>query len=287
MSHPGQQGRQALKDPRGQQGQQGHQGHQGHQGGGPLLALEDASYVIDGRALVDGISLAFHPGTLTALVGPNGAGKSTLLGLAAGDLHPTRGQVSLQGRPLLRWRVRPLARERAVLPQDHSVRFAFSVREVVAMGRLPHHPEPARDDVIVDAALATVDITALASRDVQSLSGGESARTAYARVLAQRTPLVLLDEPTAALDLAHQEALLRSARSLAREGACVVTVLHDLNLAAAYADRIVVLRGGRLVADDTPRAVLTRERIEAVYGQPVVVIDHPTRSIPLVVTVDP
>ena len=253
----------------------------------PLLALDDASYAIDGKVLVDGISLAFEPGTLTALVGPNGAGKSTLLGLAAGDLHPTRGQVSLLGRALPRWRVRPLARERAVLPQDHSVRFAFSVREVVAMGRLPHLPDPARDEAIVDAALSTVDIAGLAPRDVQSLSGGESARTAYARVLAQQTPLVLLDEPTAALDLAHQEALLRSARGLARGGACVITVLHDLNLAAAYADRIVVLQGGRLVADGTPRAVLTRERIEGVYGQPVVVIDHPTRAIPLVVTVDP
>ena len=253
----------------------------------PLLVMDDASYAIDGKPLVDGITLAFRPATLTALVGPNGAGKSTLLGLAAGDLHPTRGRVSLRDRPLPRWRIRALARERAVLPQDHSVRFAFSVREVVAMGRLPHPPDPAADAAIVDAALDTADIDGLADRDVQSLSGGEAARTAYARVLAQRTPLVLLDEPTAALDLAHQESLLRSARGLARNGACVITVLHDLNLAAGHADRIVVLQRGRTVADGTPREVLTRERIEAVYGQPVVVIDHPTRSIPLVVTTDP
>ena len=252
-----------------------------------LLILEDASYAIDGKALVDGISLAFRPATLTALVGPTGAGKSTLLGLAAGDLTPTRGRVTLADRALARWPIRALARERAVLPQDHNVRFAFSVTEVVAMGRLPHPPDPAVDAAIVSEALATADIVALADRDVQSLSGGEAARTAYARVLAQQTPLILLDEPTAALDLAHQEALLRSARQRVRDGACIIAVLHDLNLAAGYADRIVVLRDGRTVADGTPREVLTRDRIEAVYGQPVVVIDHPTRPIPLVVTTDP
>lgn len=253
-----------------------------------LLVLDDASYAVDGRPLVDGIHLAFQAGTLTALVGPNGAGKSTLLGLAAGDLAPSRGRVSLRGRLLRQqWPVRALARERAVLPQDHGVRFAFSVSEVVAMGRLPHPPDPAVDEAIIAAALSTADVDALADRDVQSLSGGEATRTAYARVLAQQTALVLLDEPTAALDLAHQEALLRSARQLVRDGACVIAVLHDLNLAAGYADRIVVLQRGRTVADGTPREVLTRERIEAVYGQPVVVIDHPTRPIPLVVTTDP
>ena len=256
-------------------------------GNSPLLVLSGAGYAIDGKALVQDISLAFLPGTLTALVGPNGAGKSTLLGMIAGDLPATSGQAMLRGRPIAGWRVRDLALERAVLPQDHAVRFAFSVREVVAMGRLPHPPDSVRDDAIVSEALETSDILPLEQRDVQSLSGGEAARTAFARVLAQQTPLLLLDEPTAALDLQHQESLLRSARMLARAGACVIAVLHDLNLASAYADRIVVLSKGRVAADGTPREVFTRERIESVYRQPVTVIEHPTRAIPLVVTIDP
>ncbi len=253
----------------------------------PSLVLVDAGYAVDGKTLVEHISLAFTPSTLTALVGPNGAGKSTLLGLAAGDLKPTSGTASLLGRPITDWRARELARERAVLPQDHAVRFAFSVQEVVAMGRLPHPPDPDRDDAIVAAALATADVTGLAQRDVQSLSGGEAARAAFARVLAQETRLVLLDEPTAALDLQHQEALLRSARALAHAGACVIAVLHDLNLAAAYASRIVMLQQGRVVADGSPRDVLTQTRIESVYRQPVAVIEHPTRSVPLIVSIDP
>src|SRR5699024_11175285 len=129
---------------------------------------------------------------------------------------------------------------------------------------------------------ATADVLELAERNVQTLSGGEAARTAFARVLAQTTPVVLLDEPTAALDLHHQVTVLRKARALADEGACVIAVLHDLNLAAAYADRIVVLDAGRVAADGSPREVLTPELIARVYRQPVQVIEHPTRAIPLV-----
>ena len=135
--------------------------------------------------------------------------------------------------------------------------------------------------------LAAGDVTHLAPRDVQTLSGGEASRTAFARVLAQTTPVVFLDEPTAALDLQHQEAVLRIARGLADEGACVIVVLHDLNLAAGYADRIVMLHRGRIAADGSPRAVLTRETIEHVYAQPVLVLEHPTRGVPLVVSDDP
>ncbi|WP_129135353.1 heme ABC transporter ATP-binding protein [Luteimonas sp. YGD11-2] len=250
----------------------------------PALALEHAALVIDGRVIVDHVDLRFAPGTLTALVGPNGAGKSSLLSLAAGDRRPSEGLVSVGGRALPEWRVRELARERAVMPQDHSVRFGFGVREVVAMGRLPHDSDPARDDDIVEASLATADLLALTERNVQTLSGGEAARTAFARVLAQDTPVVLLDEPTAALDLHHQERLLQHARRLADDGACVLAVLHDLNLASAYSDRIVMLCEGRVVADGTPREVLQRETIERVYRQPVLVIEHPTRGVPLVLT---
>jgi len=252
----------------------------------PLLELRGATLVRGGRSIVAGVDLALHGGSLTALVGPNGAGKSTLLALLAGDLIPDRGQALLRGRALADWPVRQLALQRAVMAQDHAVRFAFSVREVVAMGRLPHPPDPLADARIVADALAEADIGMFAGRDVQTLSGGEAARTALARVLAQRTPVLLLDEPTAALDLRHQERTLRSARSLARDGACVVVVLHDLNLASAYADRIVMLADGRIAAAGSPRQVLTADTIGRVYGQPVRVIEHPARGVPLVVTCD-
>lgn len=250
------------------------------------LVVERASLVLDGNTILDGLDLRFAPGSLTALVGPNGAGKSSLLSLLAGDRAPTTGRVLLDGLPVRDWKVRELARRRAVMPQDHSVRFGFGVREVVAMGRLPHPADPDADARIVEQALATADVQALAERNVQTLSGGEAARTAFARVLAQDTPLVLLDEPTAALDLHHQVTVLRKARALADEGACVITVLHDLNLASAYSDRIVVLDGGRVAADGSPREVLTPELIVRVYRQPVQVIEHPTRAIPLVVVLD-
>ena len=187
-----------------------------HDAAQDVLALDGVRVRIDGRAILDGIDLRFARGTLTALVGPNGAGKSTLLAVASGDLAPAEGRVRLSGAELRDWKARPLARERSVLPQDHAVRFGFSVREVVAMGRLPHPPAPAEDGRIVDAALASADVTHLAARDVQTLSGGEASRTAFARVLAQTTPVVFLDEPTAALDLQHQEAVLRIARGLER-----------------------------------------------------------------------
>lgn len=261
--------------------------HDAHDATQDVLALDGVSVRIDGRAILDAVDLRFARGTLTALVGPNGAGKSTLLAVASGDLVPVAGRVRLSGAELRDWKARPLARERSVLPQDHAVRFGFSVREVVAMGRLPHPPAPVEDARIVDGALAAADITALAPRDVQTLSGGESSRAAFARVLAQTTPVVFLDEPTAALDLQHQEAVLRIARGLADDGACVIVVLHDLNLAAGHADRIVMLHGGRIAADGSPREVLTRTTIEQVYGQPVLVLEHPTRGVPLVVSDDP
>ncbi len=254
---------------------------------GALLQLRRIGVRIDARPVLHDISLDFFPGTLTALVGPNGAGKSTLLAVAAGDRAPDAGEALLAGKPLHAWKTRALARERAVLPQDHAVRFAFGVREVVARGRLPHSPDPERDARIVADALIAADIPHLAERDVQTLSGGEAARTAFARVLAQGTPLLFLDEPTAALDIAHQEHLLREVRRLVREeNTCAIVVLHDLNLAAAYADRIVMLREGRLAADGSPRQVLTAGTIAQVYGQPVAILEHPTRPVPLVVVVD-
>ena len=249
-----------------------------------LAALGVGVRIAD-AVLVTDADLVLVPGTLTAVVGPNGAGKSTLLSVLCGDRSPTTGTATLHGRTVRDHPAADLARRRAVLPQDHAVRFAFSVAEVVAMGRAPHPPNPDLDQTVVRAAMTTAEVGHLATRDVQSLSGGEMARTALARVLTQDTPVVLLDEPTAALDLRHQEQLMGVTRDLARAGACVVVVVHDLNLAASYADRIVMMADGAIVADGTPDEVLTAKRISDVYGQPVQVLRHPTRDRPLVVAV--
>jgi len=234
-------------------------------------ALEDAS--IDVRA-----------GELHALVGPNGAGKSTLFGVLAGDLAPDAGDVLLDGAPLGGIPPRLLARHRAVLLQQNAVSFPFTVEQVVRMGRAPWARTPAEvdDDAIVARALEATDLVALAGRTISSLSGGERARAALARVLAQACDVLLLDEPTAALDLRHQEDVLRVARSRAREGAAVAVVLHDLNAALGVADRATLLAHGRVVATGDPAEVLTAEAIEDVYGQPVDVFPHPVTGIPVV-----
>jgi iron complex transport system ATP-binding protein len=236
---------------------------------GPVLA--DAA--IDVRA-----------GELHALVGPNGAGKSTLFGVLAGDITPDAGDVSLDGAPLGGIPPRVLARQRAVLLQQNAVSFPFTVEQVVRMGRAPWARTPAEDDddAAVARALEATDLVGLAGRGITSLSGGERARAALARVLAQTCDVLLLDEPTAALDLKHQEDVLRIARVRADEGAAVAVVLHDLNAALDVADRVTLLSQGRVVASGAPPRVLTAAAVEEVYGQPVDVFPHPRTGTPVV-----
>ena len=234
--------------------------------------------------LVDA-SITVRPSELHALVGPNGAGKSTMFGVLAGDVTPTAGEVRLDGAPLTEHRPKHLARMRGVLLQQNTVSFPFTVREVVSMGRTPWARTPLEheDEDAIAEAMAKTDVTALAERSVTSLSGGERARVGLARVLAQRTRLLLLDEPTAALDLRHQEDVLRIARAEADAGAAVAVVLHDLDAAMAVADRVTLLNRGRVVAQGTPAEVLTAARIEAVYGQAVDVFAHPRTGAPVIV----
>lgn len=234
--------------------------------------------------LVDA-SITVRPGELHALLGPNGAGKSTLFGVLAGDLTPSTGEVLLHGEPLRAHRPKHLARLRGVLLQQNAVTFPFTAREVVTMGRVPWARTPLEDDdeEAIAEAMAKTDITELAERTVTSLSGGERARVALARVLAQRTQLLLLDEPTAALDLRHHEDVLQIARAEADAGAAVAVVLHDLDAAMAVADHVTLLQRGRVVAQGPAREVLTAERIESVYGQPVDVIEHPVTGDPIIV----
>ncbi|GGK36310.1 heme ABC transporter ATP-binding protein [Nocardia camponoti] len=223
-------------------------------------------------------------GEVVALVGPNGAGKSSLLAALAGELAVTAGEVTLNDRALARWSAADMALRRAVLPQTHSVGFPFTAREVVAMGRAPWANTPAadQDDELITTAMTATDVTHLAARPFPALSGGERARVALARVLAQHTATLLLDEPTAALDLGHQEQVLKLAVDRAAAGIAVVVVVHDLGVAAAYADRVTVLDSGRVVADGPPRDVLEPALLTRVYRHPVDVFDHPETGLQLV-----
>lgn len=247
-----------------------------------MIELRDVSLSIKGKPLLRNVSLHCGKGTVTALCGPNGAGKSTLLSVIAGDMAPDTGAVYLMGQPLARHSVRELAQIRSVFPQGAPIRFGYTVEEVVAMGRAFRNLPPDQDATITTEAMAEAEISHLAWRNAQTLSGGEKARATFARVRVQATPIVLLDEPTAALDLRHQERVLQAARRVAVDGAAVIVVLHDLNLAAAHADRIVLLETGAIAAEGTPADVLTEPLISRVYRQPVCVLTHPRRGCPVV-----
>ncbi|MEU3344468.1 heme ABC transporter ATP-binding protein [Streptomyces sp. NPDC006700] len=254
-------------------------------GPGDVLAETEALRVRRGpREVLDGVDVAVRAGEVLALVGPNGAGKSTLLAALAADLPPTAGVVRVHGRPAQEWSAPELALRRAVLPQSAALSFPFAVEEVVRMGRAPHASwaSPDEDERIVAEAMAATEVTAFAARPFPALSGGERARVALARVLAQRTPLLLLDEPTAALDLKHQEMVLRLCRDRAHAGDAVVVVLHDLGLAAAYAHRVAILCAGRVVADGPPAEVFSEELLSRVYDQRVEVLPHPRTGAVLV-----
>lgn len=238
---------------------------------------------LGGVTVLDDIDLHVLEGEMLVLVGPNGAGKSTLLGALSGEIALRYGEVLYGQRPVAGIRHTELARLRSVLTQENGVSFPFLVSEVVAMGRSPWaRTVEGRDDIsAVAAAMEAADITHLAGRRYTQLSGGEKARVSLARVLAQATPVVFLDEPTASLDLRHQEDVMRIGRRMADEGRTVVVVLHDLSLASAYADRLALISGGRLEALGSPTEVLTAERVERVYGLSVVL--HEVAGRPVVV----
>ncbi|WP_405545658.1 heme ABC transporter ATP-binding protein [Streptomyces phaeochromogenes] len=258
---------------------------------GDVLAETEALHVrLGGREVLSGVDMTARAGEVLALVGPNGAGKSTLLGALAADLPAAAGVVRVHGRPASEWSAQELALRRAVLPQSAALSFPFAVEEVVRMGRAPwagraEEYAEETDEAAVAAAMAATEVSDFAGRSFSALSGGERARVALARVLAQRTRLLLLDEPTAALDLRHQELVLRVCRARAHAGDAVVVVLHDLGLAAAYAHQVVILRAGRAVADGRPAEIFTDRLLSDVYQQPVEVFPHPRTGEVLVAPV--
>ena len=240
------------------------------------------------KTVLDEVTLQLESGEVLGVLGPNGAGKSTLLGALCGELAASAGEVSLDGKPLHDWARSQRAQRLAVLPQVSTLDFAFRVEEVVGMGRLPYQSGRVRDEEIIAAALVAADAGHLSGRSYLALSGGERQRVHLARVLAQLWPgqagqTLLLDEPTSMLDPLHQHTTLQAVREFADRGAAVLVILHDLNLAARYCDRILLLENGRPVALDTPDQVLRPDTLQAVFGLEVLVQPHPERGHPLII----
>jgi iron complex transport system ATP-binding protein len=252
------------------------------------IAAEGVSFAFRERPVVADVSLAVAAGELLAVLGPNGSGKTTLLRLLAGLLAPSAGTVRLDGQPLGRLSRRAVARRMALVPQDPRVDYPFTALEVTLMGRAPHQTglglPSSRDLAIAEDALARVDAGALAGRVLDHLSGGERQRVFVARALAQEPSVLLLDEPTTHLDVRHQLDTHALLRDLCRErGLACVTVVHDLNLAMAYCDRVVVLAGGRVAVAGPPAQALTEERVAAVFGVTIAVVAHPGDGTPVLV----
>jgi iron complex transport system ATP-binding protein len=237
------------------------------------LALDRVEAGYGARRVLRDVSLALAAGELVALVGPNGAGKSTLVAVASGVRSPIRGEVRLDGIPLARWTRLAVARRLAVVAQGDDLPPGFRAEEVVALGRTPHagflRALGDEDRSVVETAMREADVWRLRDRPVEALSGGERQRVVLARAFAQTPNVLLLDEPTSHLDLRYQVDALRNARAAADRGVAVLVVLHDLNLAARAADRIVLLAEGRVVGDGPPTQVLEETRLRAVYGADV------------------
>ncbi|SKA60112.1 heme ABC transporter ATP-binding protein [Enterovibrio nigricans] len=250
------------------------------------VEIKHASLTLGDKILLENFSAKFNTGELTIILGPNGTGKSSLLKLISREWQ-CNGQLRFYGKPSEAWKMSDLAQSVGILPQYSSLTFAFTVREVVELGGLALSASQAEVAEIATLKMQTTDVAHLADRLYPSLSGGEKQRVHLARVLTQlakspRDTVLMLDEPTSALDIGHQHKTLQLAKELAENGSAVIAVIHDLNLAAQYADRIIMLNNGNIVAQGSPSEVITPNNIEAVYGWPVSVIPHPDNAYPVV-----
>lgn len=256
-----------------------------------MFEAKDITVAVGAKKILEDASLEINPGEVVALLGANGAGKSTLLKAMCGDVKTLKGEITLESRRLLNWNYHELARKRAVLSQNSSLNFPFTAREVVLLGRNPHirGTESRKDLEIIDEALKTVEAELFANQSFPTLSGGEQQRVHLARVLAQiwekpkdsSARYLLLDEPTSSLDLAHQHLTLQIARKFSRANTGVLVVLHDLNLAANYADRICLMKAGRIYKNGTPSEILTAPNVKEVFDFDVSILQH--ADLPFVV----
>jgi len=255
-----------------------------------LIETRDLAFSYGESEVFKDVSLALEPGELAALAGPNGAGKTTLLKVLSGVLAPRAGSVTLEGRPLNELGPREIARRTAFVGQELAAEFSFTVEELVLMGRAPHLGrlalETERDFEIAREAMKSTGVHEFADRAIDEVSGGERQRAFLAMALAQEPKLLLLDEPASHLDLAHQIAFFDLlAELVGQRGIAALVAGHDLNVAADYASRLLVLAGGKLVADDEPGKVLTAELIREHWGAEVVITASPASGRPHVVAV--
>lgn len=255
--------------------------------GRTTLEAQQVTFSFNETPVLDQVDLRLEPGVIVGVIGPNGAGKSTLVRLLSRLLTPASGRIQLNGHDLARWRPADLARMLAVVPQDPELPPSFTAWEMVLMGRSPHlgwmGKESQRDRAVVRRAMEETRTWQLAGRFISQLSGGERQRVVVARALAQEPRVLLLDEPTAHLDINHQVETLSLISRLVRErGLAALAIFHDLNLAAQYCDELVLLHQGRVVAQGLPQQVLTPPLLRRVYGTEVTVISHPASGLPLV-----
>jgi len=258
--------------------------------GNNLVLAEDIHFSYGKRVVLQGLELSVGKGEMLGLVGPNGSGKTTLLRIISAVCKPQRGQVYLAGQPLCALRPRDRARLVATVPQNPAVPPGFTALEVVLMGRNPHLSllqwEGPKDFKISRRVMELTETWEFRNRLLSSLSGGERQRVFMARALAQETPLLLLDEPTANLDVGYQTAIMDMVERIRQEAqVTVITAIHDLTLAARYCDRLVMLREGKIAAQGLPREVLTPESIEKVYNTRVCVVPHPVHGTIVVLPV--
>jgi iron complex transport system ATP-binding protein len=248
------------------------------------MRTDDLSVRLNGAVIVDGATLELRSGELTILIGPNGAGKTTLVRALAG-LLPAQGRIELDGRPLGTLTARERARHIAYLPQGHVFHWPMAVAAVVALGRFPHvdafSPLSDADRAAIEHALTATGCSPFAARPVTTLSGGERARVALARALASEAPILLADEPTVSLDPRHQLVVMELLARAAHGGGAVLAILHDLALAARFADHVLVMDHGRLIAEGPPRAIFTPARIASVFGVEAIVTDSESGPVPI------